>query len=109
MSDLLLPEDENGNAIQILALREGDQFAHNISGDQAQVKEVIFEADTKVISIESDVKISIQFGTEGMESATSQSHVISAGRYEFLPLRKGQDRVSIYFFENGEVNISERV
>ena len=75
----LLPKDSNDNAIPALRLKENG--AHNIAISATSTRNTTaFDAETKIISLYTDVPAYLAFGDSSI-TATTSDHYFPAGIY----------------------------
>ena len=75
----LLPQDQNDNPIPALRLKSGG--AHNITvGASSARNTTSFSAETRIVSLYTDVPAYIAFG-DGSITATTGDHFFPAGIY----------------------------
>ncbi|MDH5722605.1 MAG: hypothetical protein OEY94_04700 [Alphaproteobacteria bacterium] len=74
-----LPQDSNDNPIPALRLKSGG--AHSISAAAASARNsTAFAAETKIVSLYSDVAVYVRFGDSAVTAATTD-HYFPAGLY----------------------------
>lgn len=106
-----LPKDTNDNAIPALRLKNPGAHAISVGASSAR-NATGFNADTRVVSLYSDVACYVKFG-DNTVAATSSDHYFPAGVYYDIAVGGGDTghytnvavlRVS----ENGTLYISEK-
>lgn len=84
----LLPQDSDNNPIPVLRLQSSKAHQIAITGSSAS-NATAFDAETRVISIYSDVDLFINFGDNGV-SATTSDHFFPAKTYYDLAIGGGR-------------------
>lgn len=74
-----LPQDSNDNPIPALRLKSGG--AHSISATASSARNsTAFSADTKIVSLYTDIAVYVRFGDSSVTASTSD-HYFPAGLY----------------------------